>query len=186
MNSSGPADIPIQAEVRRFAPPSLVALALLTCFALPAEAKPSDFLWATVNACDTEKHPNAMGLRASMPGNGSRQRMYMRFTAQFWDGEARRWTRVPGEGRSEWVRVGSALVRARQAGWTFTIGQPPAGATFKLRGRVDFRWKKREKREGKPDRWVTVKRRHRFTTKDREGVSGGDPPGSSEARCRIS
>ena len=171
--------------MRRIAPPSLVALALVACLAGPAQARPADLLWATVNACDTTAHPNAIGLRASMPGNGTHQRMYMRFTAQYWDGEAEKWKRVPGAGRSDWVRVGSALVRARQAGWTFTIGQPPAGAAFKLRGRADFRWKKRKQIDGGPDRWVTVKRRHRFTRKDRKDVHDGDPPGTSQSRCLI-
>jgi hypothetical protein len=39
-------------------------------------------LWATVNVCDTERSPDAMGVRASMPGNGKPQVMFMRFTAQ--------------------------------------------------------------------------------------------------------
>ena len=27
--------------------------------------------WATVNICDTEDSPNALGVRTSVPGNGS-------------------------------------------------------------------------------------------------------------------
>src|SRR3712207_9424911 len=49
-------------------------------------------LWATVNICDTVRHPDRMGLRARMPGNGTNQRMYMRFVAQYGDGK--RWRRV--------------------------------------------------------------------------------------------
>ena len=170
--------------MRRCALPSLLALLIASGLAGPAQAGPKR-LWATINACDTAERPNAMGLRASMPGNGTRQRMYMRFSAQYKDAAAKRWKRIPGEGRSPWVRVGAALVRARQAGWTFAVAQPAPGTTFKLRGRVDFKWKARRERAGKPDRWVVVKRRQRFTRRGLEGVDGGDPPGTSERRCRI-
>jgi hypothetical protein len=171
--------------VRRFAVLLLAALLTAPLSAPPAEAARKKLLWATVNACDTIAHPNAIGLRASMPGNGTRQRMYVRFTAQYKDTATGKWKRVPGVGRSSWVKLGSARVRARQAGWTFTIGQPPAGASFTLRGRVDFRWKARHKRRHAPDRWVVVKHRHRFTRGGLTGVDGGDPPGASQASCTV-
>jgi hypothetical protein len=41
-------------------------------------------LWATVNICDTANNPDSMGIRASMPGNATDQRMWMRFTAEYW------------------------------------------------------------------------------------------------------
>ena len=31
--------------------------------------------WATVNICATPRHPDALGVRASKPGKGTRQRM---------------------------------------------------------------------------------------------------------------
>ena len=64
-----------------------------------AAANTASRLWATVNSCDTFDSPDAMGIRASMPGNGRRQRMYMRFSAQWWSGLQQQWLDVPG-GRS--------------------------------------------------------------------------------------
>ena len=66
--------------MRKLSLAMLVALAA----AAPAQAGHPD-LWATVNVCDTAAFPDAMGVRASMPGNGTRQRMYMRFNASWYD-----------------------------------------------------------------------------------------------------
>src|ERR1700761_2564183 len=56
-----------------------------------ASPPPKD-LWATVDICDTVAHPDQMGVIASMPGDGKRrQRMYMRFRAQFYDATKKKW-----------------------------------------------------------------------------------------------
>jgi hypothetical protein len=167
--------------------PSLLALAVLAVLCAPAQAlakkKANPQLWATVNACDTVIHPNAIGVRARMPGNGTHQRMRLRFTAQFKEGK--KWKPVPGHGRSRWLSAGSANRRSRQAGWTFTIGQPPAGTSFKLRGKVEFQWRAHRTVHGKR-RWVVVKRKVRITRGGLEHVVGGDPAGRSTAFCTIS
>jgi hypothetical protein len=116
-----------------------------------AAAASSQYLWATVNRCDTASSPNQMGVRASMPGNGERQRMYMRFRAQYWDGDA--WRPVAGVGVSRWVYAGSARYRSRQAGWTFDFDQPDAGSTYTLRGVVEYQWRAQKvKGAGRADR----------------------------------
>jgi hypothetical protein len=107
-----------------------------------AAASDTPELWATVNICDTAKAPDSMGVRASMPGNGTRQRMYMRFSAEYWSRSRQAWTPVSGSGVSPWVFAGSAQYERRQAGWTFHFSPPPAGVTFTMRANVEFQWRR--------------------------------------------
>jgi hypothetical protein len=112
-------------------------------------AAASPLLWATVNRCDTPSSPNQMGVRASMPGNGLRQRMYMRFRAQYWDGAAEAWRPVSGVGVSPWRYAGSARYRSSQAGWTFEFDQPASGRTYTLRGVVEYQWRGMKRKRSK-------------------------------------
>ena len=159
----------------------LLALAALLILAVPAPtaaARGDGELWATVNVCDTAGAPDTIGIRASMPGNGTRQRMFMRFEAQFFDSARNRY--VASGSSSRWMRVGSARFAATQAGFSFGFGQPPAGTEFTMRGRVDFEW--RGRRRGRP---AVVRRETRITRGGIGDVEGGDPPGFSAATCVI-
>ena len=102
---------------------------------------PNRPLWATVNICDTASSPNALGVRISVPGNGSDERIWARYTAQWWSSSAQEWKTVGGSGVTDWVRVGNADMSARQAGWTFRFVQPPRGTTYVMRGVVEFEWR---------------------------------------------
>src|SRR4051794_32975510 len=74
-------------------------------------------LWATVNVCDTTKHPNTIGIRASMPGSKhKKERMYMRFRVQFFSATDQVWKTVKAGADSGWVYVGPARFAARQGG----------------------------------------------------------------------
>jgi hypothetical protein len=106
-----------------------------------AAASDTPELWATVNICDTDRAPDSMGVRASMPGNGTEQRMYVRFSAQYWSRARQDWAPVAGTGVSPWVDAGSARHTRRQAGWTFSFAEPPAGVAFTMRAVVDFEWR---------------------------------------------
>lgn len=159
----------------------LVAVASAAGAQSPA---PKKLLWATVNICSVDAAPNTFGIRASMPGNGTRQRMYMRFFAQAYSAKRQRY--VSTDARSPWIRAGSARFVSRQAGYSFDFPDPPVGTRFKLRGLVRFQWRElRAGEEGKARRWVVVKRRERITRGGRSGVKGGDPPGRSDAICLI-
>jgi hypothetical protein len=128
-----------------------------------AAASDTPELWATVNICDTAKAPDSMGVRASMPGNGTRQRMYMRFSAEYWSRSRQAWTPVAGSGVSPWVFAGSAEYARRQAGWTFHFAAPPAGVTFTMRANVEFEWrwsKDQVARRMKRHRSLAKHRRH--------------------------
>lgn len=153
--------------------PSLLLLALCA----PAQATPPT-LWATVNICDTAGHPDQMGVRASMPGNGSRQRMYMRFRAQFFGGG--KWHDVKGNGLSPWILAGSAKYVSRQAGYTFKFDPPKGSARFVLRGVVSFEWRATKKGRTKVRRKAT-----RNTKGGYSFAGGGDPRGYSAGTCEI-
>ena len=167
--------------MRRFLPVALAVLGL----AAPASAAPNPELWATVNICDTPAHPDEMGVRAAMPGDGTRERMYVRFLAQSWSIRRHRWVRVGGQGRSPWLYAGSARFRSGQAGWTFSF-DPPAGTVPVVRALAVFEWRERKaRRRHRRARWMVVMRRRRVTRAGIQAVDGGDPPGSSQGSCHI-
>jgi hypothetical protein len=154
-----------------------------------ARAADNPGLWATVNICDTARLPDSMGIRASMPGNGADQRMWMRFTAEYWSRGRQGWTAVSGLGVSPWVYAGSAQYARRQAGWTFAFSAPPEGVAFTMRAHVEFEWRAKSvstaRRAAKRSRGRVVRSVIRTTETGIEGVDGGDPPGTSKAACLI-
>jgi len=180
--------------VRRLIPAALLLLAL----AVPpgAGAAPAADLWATVNACDSPRFPNRVGVRASMPGNGSSGRMLARFRLQYFS-EGRGWLPVAG-GRSPRVVLGSAR-RDRQGGYTFSVTPPAAGGFFHLRGVADLVWQRKSfrakrvriRRRGRTvvrrvrgfRRWVVARRSTQVTRAGVRGVRGGD--GVSLASCIV-
>jgi hypothetical protein len=144
--------------------------------------------WATVNICDTSGSPNALGIRTSVPGNGSGERIWARYTAQWWSGAAQEWKTVGGSGATDWIYVGQADMSARQAGWTFRFVQPPTGATYVMRGVVEFQWRdevEAARRARKAQRAAVVRERTLLTETGMKGVQGGDPAGTSKAMCLI-
>ncbi len=159
---------------------SFAALLLALVVPMPAAAaKPgAKLLWATVNLCDTAAAPDTVGIRASMPGNGTRQRLYMRFEAQWFDASRQRF--VASGASSRWIHVGSARFRSTQSGFSFQFAPPPPGTEFTMRGLVRFEW--RAQREAGQ---VVVRRASRVTRGGIAGVEGGDPPGTSAATCVI-
>jgi hypothetical protein len=150
--------------------------------------------WATVNICDTAGSPNALGVRTSVPGNGSSERIWARFTAQWWSGATHEWKTVGGSGVTDWNYVGVADMSARQAGWTFRFVQPPEGATYVMRGVVELEWRddvpaarraSRSRKARRAQRVAVVRERTLLTETGMQGVQGGDPAGTSKAMCLI-
>jgi hypothetical protein len=154
----------------------LLSLSLsLVVLTAPAQAK-TKHLWSTVNVCDTAKAPDTIGIRARMPGDGTRRRMWMRFRTQFYSDKDFAWKYVTSGGRSPWVEVGSAIFAFKETGFEFTFDAPAAGASFLFRGVVEFQWRSKG---GK------VVRRTRKFTEGGHRTRGADPRGFSAARCRI-
>jgi hypothetical protein len=137
----------------------------------------SKLLWATINVCDTTKHPDTIGIRASMPGSGRKsERMYMRFQVQYFKASANEWANGDATADSGFRSVGAAKYRRRESGWNFSITPPPAGQTYRLRGIVTFEWRKGDE----------VVRRVRTKTHSGHGsTTGADPKGFSAAECTI-
>ena len=148
----------------------------------PAGARQADAithskrLWATVNVCDTVGHPDSIGIRGSMPGDGQKgEVMLMRFQVQVLHSDDARWHNLDGAD-SGFVEVGSAR-RARQSGNTFTITPPrPGAAPYVLRGSIVFEWREDDQ---------VVRHTRRATTATHPDATGSDPAGFSSATCTI-
>jgi hypothetical protein len=137
----------------------------------------SKLLWATINICDTDKHPDTIGIRASMPGSGRKgERMYMRFQVQYFKVSANQWANGDATADSGFRPVGAAKYRRRESGWNFSISPPPAGQTYRLRGIVTFEWRKGDE---------VVRRARKRTRSGHPGTVGADPKTFSAAECTI-
>ena len=111
---------------------SFVALgaALLAVSAGPAQAAGTDQLtssWANVNICNAGQ----LGARAQLAGDGSKDIMRVRFTAQWLSPDG--WVPLVGQATSPWQDAGSAEFTWAQAGWTFNLAVPPTGVSYQLR-----------------------------------------------------
>jgi hypothetical protein len=157
---------------------ALVALGAGTAGAADAPTvDQSPLLWSTINICDTTKHPDTIGIRASMPGSGKKaEKMYMRFQVQYFRASTKRWAPTDATVDSGFQSVGSALFRRRESGWNFSITPPPAGQTYRLRGIVSFEW-----RVGKK----VVRKASKRTHSGHKGTFGADPKTASAAECVI-
>jgi hypothetical protein len=141
-------------------------------------------LWATVDVCSPKDQPDTFGVRASIPGDGkSSEKMYMRFRVQFLNQQTGVWSDVVGAD-SNFVSVGSARFKSRQAGRNFQFALPKVPGnqpyalppTFTLRGSVSFQWRKGKK---------IVRTTSKITTGGHRSVAGSDPRGFSAATCFI-
>jgi hypothetical protein len=157
-----------------------VALAL----ALPAQAPARAIqehprLWATVNVCDTAKHPDEIGIRASMPGLRRPAALWMRFRVQYFARADGRWRDFTGDPRtdSRWIRIGRQRGGSAETGWGVRFKPPADGGSYRLRGVVRFAWK----RNGK-----VLARAREITRGGHRSTKGADPPRFSAPTCRIS
>jgi hypothetical protein len=125
-------------------------------------------LWATVNSCG----PTAVGVRASLPGDGTTKRMRVRFTAQWYSPARQAWLPVRGVASSPWLDAGSASYVYQQAGWTFNFDRPAGGSHFRVRGVAEMQWLK-------GGRVV------RSTSRVTQGGASSVAFGSSRASCGV-
>ena len=89
--------------------------------------------WAKVNICN----PTQLGARAQLAGDGSNDRMAVRFTAEWRSADG--WVPLSGEATSPWQDAGSAEFTWQQAGWTFSLNVPQGGETYQLRAVADLK-----------------------------------------------
>ena len=162
---------------------TLAALALLAALAPAAGARgvpsiASKRLWATVNVCDSAGHPDAIGIRGSMPGTGDkREEMFMRFQVQYQRSDGT-WRYLRSGGDSGFMDTGRARGRgSRQAGHSFRVTPPPAGNVYTFRGLVTFEWRAKD--------GSVVRRTRKRTTGGHRSTAGADPAGFSAAECAV-
>jgi hypothetical protein len=148
-----------------------LAFALVAPATAAARPAAADRLWATVNVCDTTRHPNEVGIRASMPGTPRGTGRRMRFRVQWRDGE--RWRYVTGAD-SGWRKLARSRGRTIESGWSFEFEPPSKPITF--RGVVRFRWL----RDGR-----VVGRAVEITEAGHLSTAGADPVDYSAATCSI-
>ena len=128
--------------------------------------------WATVNLCNTVKRPDAIGIRASMPGMPKGARLLMRFRVQFKADKG--WQDVKGAD-SGWRRVGTGHALPVESGWSFSFAHPASPVT--LRGMVKLRWRRGD---GAPLRQVEV-----ATEPGHRSSAGADPADYSAETCTL-
>jgi hypothetical protein len=134
----------------------------------------SSELWATVNVCNSAHHPDTIGIRGSMPGDGHpHDVMYMRFLVQSLDASTGKWADIGRSADSGFVNVGSAAV-TRQAGRSFEF--KPTTTTYTLRGLVEFQWHHAGR---------TLHVATRTTTAGHTSLAGAEPKGFSAAMCAL-
>jgi hypothetical protein len=106
----------------------LALIGVLGVLAVPAHGAGDELTstWANVNICS----PTELGARAQLAGDGSSDRMRVRFTAQWLSSDG--WVPLEGQATSPWQDAGSAEFTWGQAGWTFNLSVPP-GQTYELR-----------------------------------------------------
>ncbi len=160
----------------RIAVLSIVLLALLAAPAAAAPVEDSRHLWATVNACDTEARPDAIGIRASMPRHGRGAVAFMRFRVKYRDSQGR-WRFVAEGADSGHVRLGVIRGPRLESGYDFTFRPRADGTPYQLRGHVTFTWRRRGR---------VVERTTKKTEAGHRSATGADPAGYSAATCWIS
>ena len=134
-------------------------------------AKTSPGLWATVNVCNTRRHPGVIGIRAQMPALGFAATLRMRFEVDYFSAQDKSYKPVPGTSRL--VGVGIQKTGLHQEGVLFSF--PPHSG--ELRGAVRFQWASGRRLLGQAQE---------FTTHGHPGADFGDPAHFSAPQCVIS
>jgi hypothetical protein len=150
----------------------VVALALMVLLPGAAAAKEPPAVWATVNVCDTAKQPDAIGIRASMPGSPKGARLSMRFRVQYREADGT-WEDVAGAD-SGWRNVGTSAGKPVEYGWSFTFAKRSNAVT--LRGVVKFRTRRGDS---------LPRQQETATEAGHSSKAGSDPAGYSAASCVL-
>jgi hypothetical protein len=115
--------------VGRWSALALGAVLGVVAVAMPAQGAGSDELtstWANINICNSSE----LGARAQLAGDGSSDRLQVRFTAEWLSPDG--WVPLAGQATSPWQDAGSAEFTWQQAGWTFALTVPANGQAYQL------------------------------------------------------
>lgn len=132
-------------------------------------------LWATIDVCSPTDQPNTVGIRGSMPGDGqATDKMYMSFRLQYMN-PAGEWTDLLSGVTPTFVNVGGGAA-PREGGRSFQLVPVAGKPAAKLRGVVDFQWRRGKK---------TLLSAARPTGSGHTSLAGADPQGFSASTCLI-
>ncbi|MGZ4216798.1 MAG: hypothetical protein ACXVHB_17625 [Solirubrobacteraceae bacterium] len=133
-------------------------------------AERSKRLWATINVCDTRKHPHTIGIRGEVPALGFPATISISIGVDFYSKTDKRFE--PDPDASKMIKVGPVSHGIHQRGVTFRF----APHTGRLRGTATFSWTRRGKVLGSTKR---------VTTPRHPDADFGDPSRFSAATCMI-
>jgi hypothetical protein len=133
-------------------------------------AERSKRLWATINVCDTRKHPHTIGIRGEVPALGFSTTISISIGVDFWSKADKRFE--PDPNATKMIKVGPVSHGIHQRGVVFQFG-PHTG---RLRGTAAFSWTRHGKVLGATKR---------VTTAPHRDADFSDPSGFSAATCMI-
>ena len=135
-------------------------------------------VWATVNICNTRRHPYVIGFRVQMPGLGFVANLSADVRVEYWSATARHFQPVPGRSGAlrSTISLGPATTGTHQNGVSFPIRKPPSGIHYLFRGVATFKWKRGSKVLGSTTR---------KTGRGYQHVDQGDPAGYSAGTCTM-
>jgi len=133
-------------------------------------AERSKRLWATINVCDTRKHPHTIGIRSEAPALGFQATISISIAVDFYSKTDKRFE--PDPNATKMIKVGPVTHGIHQRGVTFRF----APHTGRLRGTATFSWTRHGKVLGSTER---------LTTPSHHDADFGDPSGFSAATCMI-
>jgi hypothetical protein len=133
-------------------------------------AERSKRLWATINVCDTRKHPHTIGIRSEAPALGFQATISISIAVDFYSKTDKRFE--PDPNATKMIKVGPVTHGIHQRGVTFRF----APHTGRLRGTATFSWTRHGKVLGNTKR---------LTTPSHHDADFGDPSGFSAATCMI-
>ncbi|MGH2866327.1 MAG: hypothetical protein ACRDNK_02000 [Solirubrobacteraceae bacterium] len=133
-------------------------------------AKRSKTLWATVNICDSRRHPHQLGIRGQMPSLGFPAWLSMRIQLNYYSRAHKKFVADPGSTKT--IRLGRSRSGLQQGGAVYAFN-PHAGL---LDATVRFFWRRSGKLLG-----ATTQ----TTSAGHPGADFGSPPRFTAAQCRI-
>ena len=133
-------------------------------------AERSKRLWATINVCDTRKHPRTIGIRGEAPALGFPATISISIAVDFYSKADKRFE--PDPNATKMIKLGPVSHGIHQRGVMFQF----ARHTGRLRGTATFSWTRRGKVLGSTKR---------VTTPSHHDADFGDPSGFSAATCMI-
>jgi hypothetical protein len=135
-------------------------------------AERSSSLWATINICDSRRHPNELGVRGQMPALGFSASLSMVVQVDSYSATTKRFVPIPSPQATAKLPIGTVSSLVEQDGQVFPF-KPHSGL---LNATITFTWTRAGKVLGQ------TKRR---TTAGHKSADFGSPPHFSAAQCKI-